>query len=72
MVIQLGMVPNRIDLLAGVSGVTFEEVWAGREVGHLSEVETNIMSREHSIKSKRATNREKGRGDVELLEKTKL
>ncbi len=26
-VIQLGMVPNRIDLLTGISGVTFEEAW---------------------------------------------
>ena len=71
MVIQLGRVPNRIDLLTGISGVTFEEAWAGREIGHLSEVETNIMSREHLIKNKRATKRAKDRGDVELLEKTK-
>ncbi len=70
-VIQLGIVPNRIDLLTGISGVTFEEAWAGREVGHLSRVETNIIGREYLIKNKRATNRAKDRGDVELLEKTR-
>lgn len=70
-VIQPGIVPNRIDLLTGISGVTFEEAWAGREVGHLSGVEPNIISREHLIKNKRSTNRAKDRGDVELLEKTK-
>ena len=70
-VIQLGMVPNRIDLLTGISALTFEEAWAGREIGHLSGVETNIISREHLIKNKRATKRAKDRGDVELLEKTK-
>jgi hypothetical protein len=27
-VIQLGVAPNRIDLLTGLSGVTFDEAWA--------------------------------------------
>jgi hypothetical protein len=33
-VIQLGREPNRIDILTGISGVTFDEAWDNREQGH--------------------------------------
>src|ERR1041385_1489333 len=35
MVVQLGMKPNRIDLLSTISGVTFEESWASRREAEL-------------------------------------
>ncbi len=70
-VIQLGQAPNRIDLLTGISGVTFEEAWQSREYGNLSGVDVAFLSREHLIKNKRAANRPKDQGDVELLEQTK-
>lgn len=70
-VIQLGQVPNRIDLLTGISGVTFEETWQSREYGNLSGVAVAFLSREHLIKNKRTANRPKDQGDVELLEQTK-
>src|SRR5690349_14627317 len=34
-VIQLGVEPNRIDLLTGISGVSFAQAWENRIVGHL-------------------------------------
>src|ERR1700716_3405247 len=34
-VIQLGVAPNRIDLLTSLSGVSFGEVWASREQAEL-------------------------------------
>lgn len=70
-VIQLGMVPNRIDVLTGISGVTFEEAWQSRETGDISGVQVFLLSRDLLIKNKRAANRDKDRGDVLLLEKTK-
>ena len=30
-VFQIGMVPSRIDILSGISGVTFEDAWAARQ-----------------------------------------
>ena len=69
-VIQLGMAPNRIDLLTGISGVTFEEAWQSRETGDISGVQVFLISRDLLIKNKRAANRDKDRGDVLLLEKT--
>ena len=70
-VIQLGMVPNRIDVLTGISGVTFEEAWQSRETGQISGVQVFLISRDLLIKNKRAADRDKDRGDILLLEKTK-
>lgn len=69
-VIQLGVAPNRIDLLTGISGVTFAEAWTSRNTGKISGIEAPIISRELLIKNKRAANRDKDRGDILLLEKT--
>src|SRR5438876_11027844 len=34
-VIQLGRAPNRVDLLTGITDVTFEEAWNKREYGDI-------------------------------------
>ena len=70
-VIQLGQVPNRIDILTGISGVNFEEAWKSRRKGSIEDIEVFVISRELLIKNKRAANRDKDRGDVKLLEKTR-
>ena len=68
-VIQLGREPNRIDILTGISGVTFDEAWQSREEGNISDVPVFVISRDLLIKNKRAANRDKDQGDVKLLEK---
>ena len=70
-VIQLGQEPNRIDLLTGISGVTFEEAWSSRERGVISDVDIFVISRDLLIKNKRAANRDEDLGDIKLLEKTR-
>ena len=70
-VIQLGQAPNRIDLLTGISGVSFEEAWNNREQGSLAELEVFFLNRELLIKNKRAASRDKDLGDIKLLEKTR-
>ena len=70
-VIQLGREPNRIDILTGISGVTFDEAWQSREEGNISDVSVFVISRDLLIKNKRAANRDKDQGDVKLLEKTR-
>ena len=69
-VIQLGRAPNRVDLLTGISGVSFQEAWSGRVTANLSGVEVTVIGREHLIRNKRAANRAKDRADLELLERT--
>lgn len=70
-VMQLGRVPNRIDILTGISGVNFEEAWDNREKGNIAGAEVYVISRELLIKNKRTANRDKDLGDIRLLENTK-
>lgn len=70
-VIQLGIEPNRIDLLTGISGVAFAEAWNRRVRGRLGDVEVPFIDRDLLIQNKRATEREKDLADVSLLERTR-
>lgn len=70
-VIQLGIEPNRIDLLTGITGVAFAEAWNCRVRGRLGDVEVPFIDRDLLIQNKRATEREKDLGDVSLLERTR-
>lgn len=70
-VIQLGIEPNRIDLLTGISGVTFERAWQCRERGSVAGVAMNFLSRDLLIENKRAANRDKDAGDIRLLDQTR-
>ena len=66
-VIQLGVAPNRIDLLTSLTGVTFEEAWSNRVEGFLGGVAAPFLSREMLIKNKLATGRKQDAADVEAL-----
>jgi hypothetical protein len=68
-VVQLGIAPNRIDLLTSLTGVMFEEAWDRRVPGTLDGVPVAFLSRETLIKNKRATGRTQDAADVENLER---
>jgi hypothetical protein len=53
-VIQLGVKPNRIDILTSVSGVGFEEAWTGRVEGALDGIPATFIGRTALIRNKRA------------------
>jgi len=48
-VIQLGVAPNRIDLLTSLTGVTFDEAWAGRVEAVVGGTRVNFIGREALI-----------------------
>lgn len=66
-VVQLGRPPNRIDLLTRISGVTFEEAWAGRVGGSLGAHRVDFLGWDALIQNKTATGRDKDRADVTKL-----
>ena len=68
-VIQLGVQPNRVDLLTSVSGVTFDEAWASRCLADLDGIPTNFIGREELIRNKEATGRKRDMGDADELRK---
>jgi hypothetical protein len=67
-VIQLGMAPNRIDLLTSLTGVDFEQAWQARVTASLDGLQAYILSREHLIANKRALGRKRDLADLECLE----
>ncbi len=66
-VFQIGVVPVRIDLLTSISGVGFEEAWAGRISAFVDGVTFGVLGREELLRNKRATGRPKDLLDVESL-----
>ena len=67
-VAQFGVPPYRIDILTGVSGLTFDEAWDNRVEGDLEGVRVHLLGRRELIRNKQATGREKDRVDVRGLE----
>ena len=68
-VFQIGIPPGRIDLLTGISGVTFDEAWPRRIEVALADLPFPIpvMGRDDFIRNKRAAGRPKDRADLALL-----
>lgn len=66
-VIQLGNPPNRIDLLASISGVSFESAWNTRTSGRLAGHDINYLGLDSLLKNKQESNRAQDRLDVEKL-----
>jgi hypothetical protein len=66
-IIQLGMVPHRIDLITGINGVDFDHAWAERVSGELDELPAYFLSRELLIRNKLAAGRDQDLADVQRL-----
>ena len=68
LVAQFGLPPNRIDILTGVSGLTFEAAWGNRIQGTLEGVLVPILSLSDLRENKRAAGRDRDRADLRGLE----
>lgn len=66
-VIQLGVAPNRIDVMTFLSGVSFDEVWSSRELGELDGLSVPFISREMLKRNKVACGRNRDLADLEYL-----
>lgn len=67
-VYQIGLVPNRIDLLTSVSGVTFDECLENAPIATLGTHQVRFIGLAAQIKNKRASGRPKDLVDAEVLE----
>jgi hypothetical protein len=68
-IVQLGFPPNRIDLLTGIFGVSFETAWAGRIRGEPDGVEVTFIGCDALLVNKSSTGRTKDLADAEELRK---
>jgi hypothetical protein len=67
-VFQLGVEPDRVDILQAIAGVTFDEAWNSR-IESLLDVDTpaHVISLDHLIQNKLASGRYQDLADVEKL-----
>ena len=66
-VVQLGEPPVRIDLITSITGVSWDEAWAGRVTGRYGDMPVYYIGREQFVANKRATGRTKDVADLEVL-----
>jgi hypothetical protein len=67
-VYQIGIAPNRIDILAGIDGVSFDDAWPNRHISTIDGIVLPILGRNELILNKRTTGRPKDLADATWLE----
>ena len=67
-VVQLGVPPNRVDLMSELSGVSSEKIWRTRAKGEYQGHPASYISLECLLENKKATDRAQDRLDVQKLE----
>ncbi len=70
MVYQIGLPPRRIDLMTGISGVSFAEAWPSRVEVEIESLSIPFIGRRELIQNKRVSGRPKDLVDLEILETT--
>jgi len=66
-VIQLGVPPVRVDIITSITGVSWEDVCAGRIQGKYGDIPVYYIGRKQFISNKRAVGRKKDLADLEAL-----
>lgn len=68
LVLQIGLPPNRIDILMGIQGVAFPEAWERRVAAKYADSAVAYLSKADLIRNKRAVGRPQDLEDVRELE----
>ena len=68
-VVQMGRVPYRIDILNAIPGVTFDEAFGSAIVYEENDVKIKCIHINHLLDNKRAVGRNKDLMDVKAIEK---
>lgn len=66
-VLQIGIEPNRIDILTDIDGLKFEDAWKNKELVEFDELKAFSLEINDIIKNKEASNRPKDRLDLVQL-----
>ncbi|MEL6195774.1 MAG: nucleotidyltransferase [Myxococcota bacterium] len=67
-VFQIGVAPQRIDILTQISGVEFDMAWKNRLKLEVEGITVNVLGRADFIANKRASGRPKDLADIAYLE----
>lgn len=66
-IVQLGVKPNRIDLITSIAGVTFEAAWESRRPGTLDGLPVLYIGRDALIRNKESAGRPQDIADAQRL-----
>lgn len=67
LVVQLGVEPNRVDIMTSISGVQFDEAWKSRAAGELDGLPVQFISKELLKRNKAAVGRKQDLADLDYL-----
>ena len=65
--LEMGVPPVQIHLMSAISGVTWDEVWANRDIGPCGRHQVSFVGRETLVRNKRAAGRPKDLADIDAL-----
>jgi hypothetical protein len=68
-VFQIGLPPNRIDVLTAIDGVEFDAAWPGRAETSYGGQPVHVIGKRELVLNKRASGRPQDLVDADLLEK---
>ncbi|MCK4338973.1 MAG: hypothetical protein KAW87_03160 [Candidatus Cloacimonetes bacterium] len=68
---QIGIEPNRIDILTSIPGLEFDAAWKNKALSSYAGEEIYILSLDDLIRSKETTDRPQDRVDLEILSEIK-
>jgi hypothetical protein len=71
MIIQLGFVPVRIDIITACAGIEFPSAWKNRVRAKYGDINVFFISLEDLIKNKKAVGRDRDLLDAKYLERVK-
>lgn len=66
-IFQVGVAPERIDILTSISGIEFDDAWSRRITGTLEGIEVPVIGRGELVLNKRASGRPKDQIDLDWL-----
>jgi hypothetical protein len=66
-VIEMGVVPVQLHVMSHIDGVTWDDVWATREIGPLGRHEVAFIGRQAFLRNKQAAGRPKDLADIDAL-----
>ena len=66
-IVQLGVIPVRVDIITSITGLSWADAAASREKGNYGDVMTSYLGKHAFIRNKRALGRKKDLADLEAL-----
>ncbi len=71
LIYQIGIAPNRIDVMMDVPGLEFQSAWSNRVIGRYADTTLNILNIDELIIAKQTSGREQDLLDLKNLLKAK-